>query len=234
MKEIIIEELYPEFNNLYGDRGNLLYLTRKLADSGYNYQIIKTNLFTKPSFISRKVDMILLASCGEKEQFYELEQLLKYRRELHEYIEDAGVVLATGNAFELFGEMIEEENGNKKEALAYFAYHAKRFTRLRYNDCSCGDFEGLKIVGFKNQLSHSYGELAYPFLKMEKGCGMNLEVKEEGIHYRNLFATYHIGPLLALNPLFCEYLLKLIIPDIKIKELAFEKIAYQKRLQEFI
>lgn len=71
-----------------------------------------------------------------------------------------------------------------------------------------GTFGGMKIVGTRSQFSFSYGELPHPFLQVTGGIGMNPEAKTEGVHYRNFFATYLLGPFLVLNPLFTMYLLE--------------------------
>lgn len=232
MKKIVIEELYPEFNNLYGDRGNALYLEKKLKAAGHEVEIIKTGLFDEPNFVNGNTEILLIAPCQEKHQLIELEQLKKYREAINDRIENGGVILATGNAFELFGEYIEDAKGEKHDCLKFFPYYAKQFIRLRYNDCSVGDFDGMEITGFKNLLSHSYGELPYPFLKMKKGCGMNKETDLEGIHKNNLFATYHTGPILPLNPQFTEYLIKLVDADYQDVPLEFEQKAYENRIKE--
>ena len=43
MKKFVIEVLYPEYNNLYGDRGNAEYLKKKLTLAGYDVEIIECN-----------------------------------------------------------------------------------------------------------------------------------------------------------------------------------------------
>ena len=90
----------------------------------------------------------------------------------------------------------------------------------------------MKLVGFKNLLSHSYGENPKPFLTMEKGCGMNPDSKIEGVHENNLFATYHNGPILPLNPQFTDYLIKLADENYVAVALEFENQAYESRLKE--
>lgn len=230
--KITVELLYPEFNNLYGDGGNALYLEKKLTASGCECEFIKTDLFSEPEFAKDGGDILLIGPCQERHQKLQLTKLAEYKNALWDYIESGKTVLATGNAFELFGSYIESPKGEKTEALGFFPYYAKQFSRLRYNDCSVGDFEGMKIVGFKNLLSHSYGELPHPFLTMEKGAGMNPESKTEGVHYKNLFATYHTGPILPLNPQFTEYFIKLVYPDFTPAPLEFEQEAYSHRLAE--
>ena len=55
MKKFVIEVLYPEYNNLYGDRGNCEYLQKKLTLAGYDVEICETSLFDEPKFISENV-----------------------------------------------------------------------------------------------------------------------------------------------------------------------------------
>lgn len=92
----------------------------------------------------------------------------------------------------------------------------------------------MKITGFKNLLSHSYGENPRPFLKMIKGAGMNKETKTEGVHENNFFATYHTGPLLPLNPEFTDYLIKLADDGYVGVPLEYETKAYEKRIEELL
>lgn len=232
--KFVIEILYPEFNNLFGDRGNAEYLKARLEKAGCEAEIIETNLFSEPNFVSGKTDILLIGPCTEKAQLTELEELKKYSNAIQARIENGGVTLATGNAFEFFGEYIENPKGEKTECLGFFPYYAKQFSRLRFNDNAVGEFDGMKITGFKNLLSHSYGENPYPFLKMQKGIGMNKETKIEGIHKNNFFATYHTGPLLPLNPDFTAYLIKLCDEDFGGEPLSFEKTAYNMRIKELL
>lgn len=234
MKKFVIEILYPEFNNLFGDRGNAEYLKSRLEKSGRETEIVETYLFNEPNFVNGQTDILLIGPCTEKSQLTELEKLKKYSDAIKNRIENGGVTLATGNAFEFFGEYIENPKGEKTECLGFFPYYAKQFSRLRFNDNAVGEFDGMKITGFKNLLSHSYGENPYPFLKMLKGIGMNKDVKTEGVHKNNFFATYHTGPLLPLNPDFTEYLVKLCDKSIVLEELTFEKKAKEKRIKEFL
>ena len=234
MPKMVFEVLYPEYNNLYGDRGNCEYLAKKLKLAGYDVEIIETSLFDKPAFIDNQVDFLLIGPCQEKHQLVEIQHLKEYADALKNRIDNGGVILATGNAFELFGQYIENPNGEKTECLGFYPYYAKQFSKLRYNDCSVGEFDGMEIVGFKNLLSHSYGENTHPFLSMKKGCGMNTGCKVEGVNYNNLFATYHTGPILPLNPQFTDYLIKIVDNNYESVTLEYEKQAYESRLKELL
>ncbi len=234
MEKMIIEVLYPEYNNLYGDRGNCEYLQKKLSLAGYEVEIKETSLFDEPEFVNGQVDFLLIGPCQEKHQLNEIEQLKKYAEAIKQRIDNGGIILATGNAFELFGAFIENDKGEKTECLGFYPYYAKQFSKLRYNDCSVGEFDGMQVVGFKNLLSHSYGENPYPFLSMKKGCGMNPDSKIEGVHHNNLFATYHTGPILPLNPQFTDYLINIVDNDYVPVSLEYEKQAYDSRIKELL
>lgn len=234
MAKMVIEVLYPEYNNLYGDRGNCEYLQKKLTLAGYEVEVKETSLFDEPVFVKENVDFLLVGPCQEKHQLNEIEELKKYADAIKNRIDNGGVILATGNAFELFGQYIEDDKGNITDCLGFYPYYAKQFSKLRYNDCSVGEFDGMQIVGFKNLLSHSYGKNPYPFLDMKKGCGMNPDSKIEGIHHNNLFATYHTGPILPLNPQFTDYLIKIVDENYVPVTLEFEKQAYDSRIKELL
>ena len=90
----------------------------------------------------------------------------------------------------------------------------------------------MKIVGFKSQFSNSINN-DLPFIKVEKGFGFKDNNSIEGVHYKNFFGTYLIGPLLILNPDFTEYLLKQLMVNYKMAYYQDLKKAYLVRLQEF-
>ena len=235
MKKIIIEALYGEYNNLYGDRGNLLYITEQLRAAGCDFEVIQTHLYDKPAFAGEEtVDFLYIGPCTERQQEAELEALRPYREALAQRMHSGLVTLATGNAFELFGKAIEKEDGTTVEALGFWDTTARRFSLLRYNDLSMGRWGDMEIVGFKNQLSHSYGTVDTPFLNMELGSGWNPDSRQEGCAVDgSFFATYLLGPLLPLNPDFAAYLLGKIAPEAKCTTPAFAREAYEARVAEF-
>ena len=46
---MIIEVLFPEVANLYGDLGNIEYICRSLEAAGKECEIINTDLYTRPA-----------------------------------------------------------------------------------------------------------------------------------------------------------------------------------------
>lgn len=233
MKPIHIEVLYPEYNNLYGDSGNMRYLVEKLHRCGAEVRVTETHLADRPAFADGGVDVLYIGPCTEAQQQQIAGVLAPYKDALRERMESESVTLMTGNALELLFERIENEDGTTFEGLSLLPAYAKRFTRFRYNDVSAGVWQDLTVVGFKNQLSHGYrtGDFQ-PFLQMHKGCGLHPDDTAEGFAKGWFFATYLIGPLLPLNPLFTERLISHLLGESVPCELPFERQAYEARLCE--
>lgn len=226
-----IEILFPEFCNLYGDISNMKYLKKCLPNANF----IETAFDEEPSFVKEKVNFIYLGPMTENMQEKVITKLKPYKERIEELIEENVIFLITGNAIEIFGKYIENEDGSKIEALGIFDIYAKRDMLHRHNSIFIGKWESIDIVGFKSQFTFAYGnnEENY-FAKVEKGIGLNKESKLEGIMKNNFIGTYLIGPILILNPLFTEKLLEKM--GVNKENLAFAedvKAAYNQRLEEF-
>lgn len=197
-----IEVLYPELCSLYGDQANIAYLQKCIPDAAFHF----THNHETPRFAAGPVDLVYLGAMTESKQELALKRLMPYREQLWNRIEDGMFVLATSNSMELFGQRIQD--GEKEiPALGYFPISAKRDMDHRHNSMFLGSFDGMKIVGNKSQYSFSYGQFDDPFIRVIGGCGMNPDAAAEGIHYKNFYATYLLGPFLILNPPFTKYLL---------------------------
>ncbi len=226
-----IEILFPEFCNLYGDISNMKYLKKCLPNANF----IETAFDEEPSFVKEKVNFIYLGPMTENMQEKVIIKLKPYKERIEELIEENVIFLITGNAIEIFGKYIENEDGSKIEALGIFDIYAKRDMLHRHNSIFIGKWESIDIVGFKSQFTFAYGnnEENY-FAKVEKGIGLNKESKLEGIMKNNFIGTYLIGPILILNPLFTEKLLEKM--GVNKENLAYAedvKAAYNQRLEEF-
>lgn len=198
-----IEILFPEFCNLYGDISNIKYLKKCLSNQKVKY--IETSFDMEPSFVTQDINFIYLGPMTENRQEKVIKKLMPYKKRIEELIEKNTVFLFTGNALEILGKYIENEDGIKIEALGIFDVYAKRNMMHRHNSLFIGEYNNIKIVGFKSQFTMMYGNNTDNyFLKVEKGIGINKESKLEGINKNNFFGTYLTGPILILNPLFTK------------------------------
>ena len=224
-----IEILYPEYCNLYGDMFNMKYLQKCLP----NAEFIETAIDDKPTFTTEDVNLIYLGPMTEKTQEKVIARLKPYKYRIEELIEKNVVFLFTGNAIEVLGKYIENEDGSKIEAVGIFDVYAKRDMMNRHNSYFVGNFEDIELVGFKSQFTMMYGDNTNCyFSKVEKGIGINKESNLEGIRKNNFIGTYLIGPILILNPLFTKKIIAMMgeEPQIALEEDVMA--AYEARLKE--
>ena len=167
-------------------------------------------------------------------QIIVLDILKNLKNDIKNAIDRGVFLLATGNALELFGTSIKNKSGADIECLGIFDYHTKRDMEKRYNSLYLGTYGDITIAGFKSQFTHSFydGE-PKPVFMTTRGPGFNPDIKEEGYRYKNFIATYLIGPLFVLNPLFMTQIAKEMGYDIKPAHKEAAMAAYNKRIAEY-
>lgn len=228
---MVIEILFSEVCSLFGDGQNAAYLKATLPEAEFIY----TPLTETPYFADNTPDMIYLGAMTENTQRRVLKKLMPLKARIQELV-DAGIpFLATGNAADLFCRSIDYVTEQiKVDGLGLFDLTVKTNLFDRYNGKTLGEFEGMRIVGFRSQFSFIYGDNSQNyFLKCIRGDGINRESKLEGMRRNNLICTQVIGPILPLNPQFCEYFIGLTGTK---AEAAFREnamAAYEQRLKEY-
>ncbi len=228
---MVVEILFSEVCNLFGDGQNVKYLQATLPDA----EFIFTALTDEPYFASKDPDMIYIGSMSENTQRRVLEKLLPLKGRLEALIDKNIPILATGNATDIFAKRIEYVTEKiTVDALGIFDLDVKTDLFDRFNGKVLGQFEDICIVGFRSQFSFLYGDNTNCyFLKADRGIGINRESQLEGMRKNNLFCTQILGPILPLNPLFCEYFIALAGHRVNAAYKDAAMAAYEQRLQEF-
>ncbi len=228
---IIIEELYPEVCNLFGDSGNMRYLKLCLPEAEY----VSTALNDKPYFAENDVNMIYMGPMTENTQLLVIKRLTPYKKRIEELIEKGVIFLMTGNSHEVFGEKITVSDGTVIDCLGINNFYAQRNMMKRFSGLVLGSYEDIEIAAFRAQFTQGFpGEELKPFVQMTKGVPMNKNSFTEGYVRNNFYGTYLLGPLLILNPFFTKNILYKLCK--KERTLAFETEvvkAYELRLEDF-
>ncbi len=218
----MIEILFEEICNLYGDQGNVNYLEQNFDN------IIKTSYIEEPYFVKNDVKMIYLGPMSEKNKIKVLNKLKQYKERIKELIDNNVIFLFTGNAFEILGKTIKTNDNNIIEGLNLLDVETVENEENRYNSLYLGKFNDIEIVGYKSQSSNSIinENPLFETIREENNS------KYEGLRKNNFFGTNLLGPILILNPYFTKYLFKLLNKDSILYE---EELvdAYNKRLQEY-
>lgn len=228
---MIVEILFNEVCSLYGDGQNVTYLQATLPDA----QFIFTPITQQPYFADHRPDMIYIGSMSEATQRRVIEKLLPYKERILELINANVLILATGNAGEIFTRHISYVT-EKLEVDALGIVDLTVVTNLfdRYNGKVLGTFEDLDVIGFRSQFSFLHGDNENNFfVKCSRGDGINRQSTLEGFRVNNLIATQILGPILPLNPLLCERLISLIGHTVSAAYRDDAMAAYEQRLTEF-
>lgn len=226
-----VEILFQEVCGLYGDSQNPTYLQATLPEA----EFIFTKLTDTPYFVAHDPQLIYIGCMSESTQRRVIQKLMPYKDRLCQLIDRGCVLLATGNAGEIFAKRIEYVTEKlETEGLGIFDLTVKTDLFKRYNGMVLGKTEDLDIVGYRSQFSFLYGDNSQcSFMEVVRGCGINKESKLEGMRKNNLICTQLLGPVLPLNPLLCEYLLKLCDVDAQAAYRDAAMAAYTQRLCHF-
>ena len=229
---MVVEILFQEVCGLYGDSQNPTYLQATLPDA----EFVFTKLTDTPYFVENTPDLVYIGCMSESTQRSVIKKLLPYKERICQLIEDGMPFLATGNASEIFAKEINYLTEKiTVNGLGFFDLTVKTDLFNRHNAMVLGELDDMKIVGFRSQFSFLYGnnENCY-FINCLRGFGINKESKLEGMRHKNLICTQMIGPILPLNPLFCEYLIGLAGVEAKAAYREAAMDAYEQRLTEFM
>lgn len=202
---IKILHLYPDLLNLYGDRGNIACMTKRLAWRGIDAEVI-THTCDDTDFSLSDIDIVFIGGGSDREQKIVCHRLLEHKEMLHDFVNDNGVLVAVCGGYQLLGKYykLQDETIEGLEILDIYTEQGKK--RLIGNVVLESDIAG-KIVGFENHGGRTYIGNHTPLGRVVYGYGNDDKSGVEGVVYKNVVATYLHGPLLPKNPKLCDYIL---------------------------
>ena len=126
-----IEVLFPEVANLYGDLSNIEYLKKCLND---DVEIIETSLNDEPAFVKQNdINLIFMAGMTEKSQEIVIKKLKPYADRMEELVDKNQPILLLGNAMEIVGKFIENEDDSQIRAVGLYHFYSHRDMMHRYS-----------------------------------------------------------------------------------------------------
>ncbi|MDD3853661.1 MAG: glutamine amidotransferase [Syntrophomonadaceae bacterium] len=214
MADFIIAHLYPELMNLYGDRGNIICLQKRLEWRGYNSYIEAISPGCQIEF--NQYDMIFMGAGSDREQKLVVNELVHNCSDLKLEIEQGLPALFVGGAYQLLGKYYESSDGVQMPGLNLLDFYTQREqNRLIGNIVLAASLHGqpFTVAGFENHAGRTYLEdkEIKALGRVISGFGNNGEDEQEGIWYKNLIATYLHGPLLPKNPILADYFIEVMM-----------------------
>ena len=204
--------LYPDMLELYGDYGNIQVLKYRIESRGYTAIIDRYSIGDDaPNF--NDYDIVFAGGGADNEQSILAEDLVKYKENIKEAVQNGVFFLLICGAYQLFGKYYKGVEGNIIPGLEVFDYYTEanpdRKKRCIGNIVINASLNGLetKIIGFENHGGQTF-DISNSFGKVLFGNGNKFGDTEEGYFQDNVIATYLHGPLLSKNPELADYIIK--------------------------
>jgi len=212
--QLAIGWLYPDLMNTYGDRGNIIVLSKRAQWRGIEVNVEQIFLDTEYSILNT-VDLFFMGGAQDTQQEIVNRDLQdKKGKILKEKIENGTPGLFICGAYQFLGRYYKTAYHKELKGLGIFPLFTEnpgeRHERLIGNVLVEPKIEELTqpIVGFENHGGRTY--LDHKSMRLgsaSKGYGNNGKDKSEGIVYKNAFGTYLHGPILPKNPQLADLLL---------------------------
>lgn len=194
MKELKILYLYPDILELYGDYGNIQVLKYRLEKRGFKAIITPYTIGDKaPNF--KDFDIVFAGGGADQEQSILAKDLIKYKDNIKEAIENKVFFLLICGAYQLFGKYYKDVDGNIINGLDVFTYYTEaindRKKRCIGNIIIDVELNGnkTKVIGFENHGGQTFN-IDSPFGKVVFGNGNKFSDTNEGFFLENVIATY--------------------------------------------
>lgn len=214
METVKIAHLYYDLMNLYGEIGNIKALEENLKLQDVDVKVVNLSIDDKLNF--KDYDVIYIGSGTEEMRDKVLEHLSTYKDEIKKYLDKGMFIIATGNAYPLFGNNIIDSNNQIKKALEIFDYNEISSKRIVSEKHVKSSFIESDIYGFLNHYNNILSN--------------DLMFSDTGYCNNHFYGTYLIGPLLIRNPKLLSYLIKETLKykdiDYKDLDLSLEENAY--------
>ena len=209
--ELKICHLYPDVLNLYGDRGNIACMRRRLEWRGIDCTVTELPLGVQDDLTG--YDLFFIGGGQDFEQTVLLSDLNAGRSEnIRAAAEDGKTLLCICGGYQLLGTGYRTADGQMCEYTGILDLYTEGSPDRMIGNYAYRLGEGSGggiVVGFENHGGRTYlGPGLSPLGTVLKGCGNNGSDGTEGARYKNVFGTYSHGPLLPKNPAFCDHILQ--------------------------
>jgi lipid II isoglutaminyl synthase (glutamine-hydrolysing) len=208
--KIVVGHLYPEYLNIYADRGNMAVLERR-ADwrgIGFDYRTIGLGEDANPD----EYDLYYVGGGQDREQALVAPDLATKGESLREAVDGGAAFLAVCGGYQLLGRFYRDRSGAELPGIGLLPHHTVAGERRMIGDvlleCELEPGHRRPLAGFENHAGRTYlDEGAEPLGRVVAGFGNNGEDGVEGSRVGNALGTYLHGPLLPRNPWLADWLI---------------------------
>lgn len=198
--------LYPDLLNLYGDKGNITALKKRLEWRGIQASVTEYTIGDTPDFSDKNI--VFLGGGSDREQKLVCKKLLEQKEKLKEYVESGGCLAAVCGGYQLLGKYYKIGSETIEGLSLVDIYTEQKPGRLIGKVILKSNIYDDYIVGFENHGGRTFINKETPLGSCLYGHGNNGKDGCEGVVYKNIIGTYLHGPVLPANPKLTDYILE--------------------------
>jgi CobQ-like glutamine amidotransferase family enzyme len=208
--KIRIGHLYPDYLNIYADRGNMAVLSRRAAWRGIELTVEEIGMDAEVAPGAH--DLYYIGGGQDREQALVASNLADKGEALRRAVNEGAALLAVCGGYQLLGRFYRGRDGEELPGIGLFPHHTVAGERRMIGDvlleCELRPGERRTIAGFENHAGRTYlDEEAEPLGRVVAGFGNDGESGYEGCRVGLALGTYLHGPLLPRNPWLADWLL---------------------------
>ena len=208
MSVIRVGHLYPDYLNIYADRGNIAVFAKRAAWRGHEIDVMAIGM--DDPIVPGAHDLYYVGGGQDREQFLVAENLAAKAAPLIEAVVDGGAaLLAVCGGYQLLGRGYKGFHGEEMPGVGLLPLETiAGKTRMIGDVLLETDLVG-PVAGFENHAGRTYLDAGAEALgRVVSGHGNDGESGEEGCRLGRAIGTYLHGPLLPRNPRLADWLLQ--------------------------
>jgi lipid II isoglutaminyl synthase (glutamine-hydrolysing) len=208
--KIVVGHLYPDYLNIYADRGNIAVLARRAAWRGHELDVrtVSVGEAVQPGVH----DLLYVGGGQDREQALVAEDLVAKADGVRAAVAGGAAVLAVCGGYQLLGRSYRDLHGADLPGIGVFPLETvagdKRMIGDVLLECELEPGVVRTLAGFENHAGRTRLDPgAEPLGRVVAGFGNDGESGFEGCRVGRAVGTYLHGPLLPRNPWFADWIL---------------------------
>jgi CobQ-like glutamine amidotransferase family enzyme len=207
---IRVGHLYPEYLNIYADRGNIAVLSRRAALRGHELEVVAVGL--GDPLAPGAFDLLYVGGGQDREQALVAPDLAAKGAAAREAVEGGTALLAVCGGYQLLGRGYRGRDGSFMPGAGVFPHETVAGDTRMIGDvlleCELSPGEPQRLAGFENHAGRTLLDPgAAPLGRVVHGFGNDGTSGFEGCRLGSAVGTYLHGPLLPRNPWLADWLL---------------------------
>ena len=208
--KIVVGHLYPDYLNIYADRGNIAVLARRAAWRGHELEVHTVSVGdpVEPGVH----DLLYVGGGQDREQALVAEDLVAKSDGVRAAVDGGAALLAVCGGYQLMGRSYRDFHGGDLPGIGLFPLETVAGETRMIGDvlleCELEPGVVRTLAGFENHAGRTRLDAGAETLgRVVAGFGNDGDSGFEGCRVGRAVGTYLHGPLLPRNPWFADWVL---------------------------